>query len=326
MIVVGASAGGFQALRELLGQLPASIPAAVFVVLHIAPHFSGEEFVANLQAETELRCALATHAELFRPGHVYVAPPDVHLLLKGKRMIVTKGAHENRYRPAIDPLFRSAAVSLGSRVIGVLLTGMLDDGTAGMDAIQRCGGVTVVQDPADAAFPAMPQSALDNVRISHRVALAGMGALLERIVREKPPPRVAAPKDLLMEAVIAERVVSDVSGTEALGEQVPYNCPDCGGVLWEMSKPKLLRYRCHTGHAFTAHALLATQQEKIEETLWVMLRMLEERRNLAHALAAKTHTRAGSSSARERAKEADVHIARLREMLGAGASGARRGE
>lgn len=318
IVVVGASAGGFDALCDLAGQFPADFPAAVFFVLHIPPDFDAKGFVAALQRRSKLTIALAENGAKIRAGCVYVAPPGAHMLVKGSKVLVTKGAAENRYRPAIDPLFRSAAVSHGSRVVGVVLTGMLDDGTAGLDAVARCCGVTVVQEPSDAAFPAMPESALDQVSVDHRVTLANLGALLEKLVRLRPSRRKRASDDILTEAVIAERVVSDVHAVDVLGDQVPYNCPACGGVLWEMAQPKVHRYRCHVGHAFTGDALLATQSEKIEETLWITLRMLEERRNLAHAISKKAGSPAAIRLANARAKEADVHIARIREILGAG--------
>jgi two-component system chemotaxis response regulator CheB len=240
------------------------------------------------------------------------------MLVKRDVLCLRKGAHENRYRPAIDPLFRSAAVAHGANVIGIVLTGMLDDGTSGLEAIGRCGGITVVQDPADAAFPAMPQSALDHVKVAHKAPLAEMGALLERLVAKRPPRSRRPPKDVVAEAVIAERVVSDVRVADSLGTRVSNNCPTCGGVLVEIAQPSLLRYRCHTGHAFTASALLAAQEERIDETLWITLRMLEERRNLNAAVAARLGA-APSASAQKRAKEIDGQIARIREILGASA-------
>jgi two-component system chemotaxis response regulator CheB len=321
VVVVGASAGGFDALSGLAEQLPKGFPAAVFFVLHVPADFDSGRFVDALQRRSALRVQLARDGVRFRAGTIYVAPAEAHTLIKGPLILVTKGAAENRYRPAIDPLFRSAAVAHGPKVIGVLLTGMLDDGTAGLDAIERCCGVTVVQEPSDAAFPAMPQSALDNVRIDHRARLAKLGPLLETLVRKRPSRRKRPSDDILSEAIIAERVVSDVHAVDLLGDQVPYNCPACGGVLWEMAQPKVHRYRCHVGHAFTGDALLATQSEKIEETLWVTLRMLEERRNLSYAMAKRGRNAAVSRSANDRAKEADVHIGRIREMLGAGRRG-----
>ncbi len=189
------------------------------------------------------------------------------MLLKKTTLLVTKGARENRNRPGIDPLFRSAAVAHGSRVIAVVLTGMLDDGTAGLIAVKRCGGVTVVQDPKDAAYPGMPQSAVDNVDVDFCVPVGEMGSLLGELVSQPRGKTKSAPHDIRTEARIAERVLSDVSEVNGLGDQVPYNCPNCGGVLWELDTPGKKRYRCHTGHSFTGPALLASQSEKIEEML-----------------------------------------------------------
>lgn len=322
LVVVGASAGGFEAIGKLVEQLPANFRAAVFVVLHSSPSFDARSFVTRLRSRSELDCKLADHGERFRAGVIYVARPDMHLLVKGEVALVTKGARENRYRPAIDPLFRSAAVAYGARVIGVVLTGMLDDGTAGLDAVHRCGGTTVVQDPNDAAFPEMPQSALQRVAVDHVTDLANMGALLERLVSTRLSKNKRPPKDIVTESIIAERVLSDVHAVQSLGEQVPYNCPECGGVLWQMSQPKAMRYRCHTGHAFTSSSLLAAQSEKIEETLWYTLRMLEERRNLFEAMSRKS-IQPLAPSAIERARETEMHIARLRTILGTSPRAAR---
>jgi two-component system chemotaxis response regulator CheB len=228
---------------------------------------------------------------------------------------VTKGARENRYRPAIDPLFRSAAATHGPRVIATLLTGMLDDGTAGMIAVKKCGGVTVVQNPKEAAYPDMPQSALNNLDVDYCVNTAEMGGLLERLVAERPGKSKPIPVDVKTEALIAERVLSDVAQVNTLGEQVPYNCPNCGGVLWEVETSDGQRYRCHTGHSFTAGALLTSQTEKIEETLWVSLRMFEERKNLLNNMAVKQRSAANKRSYANKAKETQVHIERIRSML-----------
>ena len=322
IVVIGASAGGFAALTALAAELPPSFPAVVFAVLHIAPDFPARDFAARLDRSSAIPWKLPRNGERFSVGTAYIAPPDAHMLVKEHTVLVTKGAHENRYRPGIDPLFRSAAVAHGSRVVGVVLTGMLDDGTSGLEAIARCGGITVVQEPSDAAFPAMPQSALDHVHVRYRATLAEMGALLERLVRTPVPKSKPAPEDVAVEALIAERVVSDVHAADRLGEQVPYNCPDCGGVLWQMSKPKVLRFRCHVGHAFTAAALLEMQSQKLEETLWITLRMLEERRNLARSMA-NQGAPALVRRAEDRAREADAHIKRIREILGAGTPAAR---
>jgi two-component system chemotaxis response regulator CheB len=211
-------------------------------------------------------------------------------------------------------LFRSAAVAHGNNVIGVLLTGYLDDGTAGLGAIKACGGTCVVQDPADAAYPDMPQNALNRLTIDYCLPLAEMGALLSTLVLKRRGRRTPCPTNIAIEAKIAERVLSDLGSVEALGSQVPFNCPGCGGVLWQVRKDKSLRYRCHTGHSYTAPVLLAEQTAKIEETLWVALRMFEERRNLLLTMAASRGSTTGRSAS-ERAAESEVHINRIRAML-----------
>lgn len=313
VVVVGASAGGMDALTGLVAQLPADFPAPVFIVNHMGAEITGEPLVAALNKRGSLRCSHARDEEAFKPGHVYLAPSDQHLLLVRGKMLVTKGARENRYRPAIDPLFRSAAVAYGKGVIGIILTGYLDDGTSGMMAIKRCGGICIAQDPDDAAHPDMPQSVVRHVGPDYCVPLAQMGALLEKLAARKIGVCKKPPVDLVIEAKIAQRVVSDLKSVETLGTQVPFNCPDCGGVLWQMKHGELLRYRCHTGHAFTSAALLAQQSEKIEETLWVALRMFEERQNLISTMGSRQKEL--PSSVLERVRESQVHIDRIRAML-----------
>jgi two-component system, chemotaxis family, protein-glutamate methylesterase/glutaminase len=313
VVVVGSSAGGLEALTRLVAQLPAGFSAPVFLVNHMGAETTGEPFVRALNDAGNLRCSHARDGESFKRGHVYLAPSDQHTLVVKGKMLVTKGARENRYRPAIDPLFRSAAVAYGTGVIGIILTGYLDDGTSGMMAIKRCGGVSIAQDPADAAHPDMPQSVITNVGADYCVPLAQMGSLLEKLTARRIGPSEKPPTDLVIEAKIAQRVVSDLASVETLGTRVPYNCPDCGGVLWQMKHGTALRYRCHTGHAFSAAALLAQQGEKIEETLWVALRMFEERQNLISAMGKSQQTL--PSAVRERVGESQVHIDRIRAML-----------
>lgn len=315
IVVIGTSAGGLEALDDLIGQLPTDLPASIFIVQHMAPENTAEALLHRLGRHKAFKCKLARDGEMFQSGRIYIARPDNHLLVKKKTLLVTKGARENRYRPAVDPLFRSAAVTHGSRVVGVVLTGMLDDGTAGLVAVKKCGGVTVVQDPKDAAYPEMPQSALNNFKIDHCVPLAEMGRLLEKLTHEVPGKSKPIPQDIRTEAEIAERVLSDIAQVNTLGSQVPYNCPNCGGVLWEMEHPDLQRFRCHTGHSFTATALLGSQSEKIEESLWVSLRMLEERRNLLNGMAQKETNARGKHTYVDRAKETAIHIERIRGML-----------
>lgn len=306
------------ALTRLVATLPATLPAAVLVVQHLAPESTGEPLVARLAAHSALPCRLATNGQHLEAGHVYLAPPDRHLLVKDSHLLVTKGPRENNYRPAADALFRSAAVEFDSYTIGVVLTGMLHDGTAGLDFIKRCGGVAVVQDPADAEFPSMPESALRSVAIDYVVPLDQMGRLLTDLVSPATPKPTSAatpiPPDLKLEAAIAERVVGTTEEVTQLGHQVPLTCPDCGGSLWEVKAGNVLRYRCHTGHAFTADALADSTQHALEETLWVALRMMEERKNLLASMASHGEGHWSVQQA-ERVEEIKRHINRLREFL-----------
>lgn len=312
VVVVGASAGGMQALVKLIRQFDASFPAAILVVNHMAMSSSSEPLLNELRKVSSLACKIAVDKEGIVAGHVYLARPDHHLMVSGEKIAITKGARENRARPAIDSLFRSAAVSYGNRVVAVLLTGYLDDGSAGMVAVKRCGGTCVVQDPDDSAYPDMPQNALRLASIDHCLPIDQMGALLTRLVKRRKRKATAIPDDIAIEASIAERVLSDLESVEELGEQVPFNCPGCGGVLWQMKKGKLLRYRCHTGHSYTAAALMDEQKAKMEETLWIALRMFEENRNLLIRMGAQG---TASQSYIERVEQAKVHIDRIRAML-----------
>jgi two-component system, chemotaxis family, protein-glutamate methylesterase/glutaminase len=172
-----------------------------------------------------------------------------------------------------------------------------------------------VQDPKDAAYPAMPQSALNNLKVDYCVPIAEMGRLLETLCHRHPSKTKSVPKDISTEAEIAERVLSDVAQVNGLGSLVPYNCPNCGGVLWEIDSPNVKRFRCHTGHSFSVSSLLTSQSEKIEETLWFSLRMFEERKNLLNNIAQQQTNGKGKSPAGQRAKETQVHIERIKAML-----------
>lgn len=315
LVVIGTSAGGLEAVSKLVAQLPSDLPAAIFVVQHLAPELSGVALLHRLSKYKSFDARFGKNGEAIKRGQIYVAPPDYHMLVREKTILVTKGARENGFRPAVDPLFRSAAVTHGNRVIGIILTGMLDDGTAGMIAVKRCGGVTIVQEPNDASYPSMPQNALDHATVDHRAPVSEMGALLDTLTRQRPGKKTPVPADIQVEAEIAERVLSDVEAVNALGPQVPYNCPDCGGPLWGMKQGKLLRYRCHVGHSFTAQTLLSMQSEKIEETLWVALRMFEERKNLLANMIKNSPTGAISKMTMKRAAEAQEHIDRIRATL-----------
>lgn len=315
VVVIGTSAGGLNALKKLLSQLPKDFPLPILVVRHISPDASGNVLLDELNKVNTVKCQHAECGMNLEPGHLYLAPSDHHLMIgEDLKLLVTKGAQENRYRPAIDPLFRSAAVGFRTGVIGILLTGYLDDGTAGMKAVKRCGGICIVQDPKEADYPAMPKNALNNVKVDHCLPISKMGALLYQLIPQELKEREPVPEDILIETKIAERVLSDLASVNKVGDQVPFNCPGCGGVLWKVEKDSDLRYRCHVGHAYTAASLLADQTKKIEETMWTALRMFEERKNLLTTMAQEKKGVA-SKSALERAESSQVHIDRIRAIL-----------
>ncbi|MBK6263836.1 chemotaxis protein CheB [Marivirga sp. S37H4] len=315
VVVIGTSAGGLSALKKLISQLPTDFPLPILIVQHISPDATGNILIDELNKLNTLKCQHAKSGSKLEAGYLYKAPSDHHLLIdSNKKIFVTKGAHENRSRPAIDPLFRSAAVAFGAGVIGILLTGYLDDGTSGMKAIKRCGGTCIVQDPEEAEYPAMPRNAINNVKVDYCIPISEMGALLYKLIPQKLPKSKPAPKDVLIEAKIAERVLSDLASVNKLGDQVPFNCPGCGGILWKVEKNSSLRFRCHTGHAYTAASLLAEQTDKIEETMWTALRMFEEHKNLLTEIS-RGKKGVGSQSANERAKMSQVHINRIRAIL-----------
>ena len=315
VVVIGTSAGGLRALKKFVSQLPKDFPLPVLIVRHVSPDATGNVVLDEINKLNTLTCRHAKHGDKLEPGYIYLAPSDHHLLIGGNlKMLVTKGAHENRSRPAIDPLFRSAAVAFGTGVIGILLTGYLDDGTSGMKAIKKCGGICIVQDPDEAEYPDMPRNALNNVKVDYCLPISEMGALLDEIIPRRLQKRKPVPEDIFIEAEIAERVLSDLPSVNKLGDQVPFNCPGCGGVLWKVKKDSSSRFRCHTGHAYTEASLLAEQTKKIEETMWTALRMFEERKNLLTEMA-QGKKGVGSQSAIERAKMSQVHIDRIRAIL-----------
>jgi len=322
IVVIGASAGGIEALGEVVAGLPLDIDAAIFVVQHMASSLESH-LPKILQRRTSLPVSSAIDRDEIRRGSVYVAPPDYHLLVDRKQMFLSHGPRENRVRPAVDPLFRSAALSWGRQAIGVILSGSLDDGTSGLLAIKKAGGRSIVQDPSTAVTPDMPQSALDYVEIDHCKPLREIGPLLGQLTSEPVPSEAnREPNDfdhaiLAREVEIMTRETGDIATAVELGELVPASCPDCGGPMWEIDEA-VPRFRCHTGHAYTARHLAAGLQEAEEQSLWVALRVMEERVRMLRRLA-KQDSRRGHKLAAEsfeqKAAEADEHVRRLRSLL-----------
>ncbi|HET9295923.1 MAG TPA: chemotaxis protein CheB, partial [Candidatus Binatia bacterium] len=260
--------------------------AAVFIVWHLSP-YSTSLLPEILNRASKLKAKHPDEGEPIQMGKIYIAPPDHHLLLESGRIRLTKGPKENRFRPAIDPLFRSAAYAYGSRVVGVVLTGALDDGTAGLWAIKDRGGVAVVQDPADAEQPSMPASALANVQVDHCLPISEIPALLVTLTHQsaEEESRATVSKDLEIETKIALGDDAAELDVKQLGEVSEFTCPDCHGTLVEVTNDKLLRFRCHTGHSFGSASLLAELTDSVEESLWNAIRAVEERIRLLKHLA-----------------------------------------
>lgn len=289
IVVIGASAGGVQVLLDLAAALPAPFTAAVLVVLHVGAHRSVlPELMGARGANPVLHPA---DGQPLRPGTIYVAPPDHHMLVENTivdsgAIRLQRGAKEHHARPAIDPLFRSAALAYGPRVIGVVLSGYLDDGTAGLQAIKRCGGTAVVQDPADAEQPSMPASALHNVEVDHCVPAGRLAQTLVALVGQPlVASRPAVPMELIREQAISTGVGNQMEHLNAIGKPSTFACPDCDGVLWEIAGIQPKRYRCHTGHGFSLRSLAYTQGLNTDHALWGAIRALQEREVLLRALA-----------------------------------------
>ena len=277
IIVIGASAGGIEALRVIAAGLPQDFPASIFVVLHTAPHAPGV-LADILDRAGALPAVNAVDRERIQTGRFHIAPPDRHLVIEPNRIRLTRGPKENRFRPAIDPLFRSAVQVYGPRVIGVILTGNLDDGTAGLWAVKQLGGTTIVQDPKEAIAPSMPQSAMRHVRIDHCLPVAEIAPLLVRLTSTAIEEGGAyeVPKKMEIEVRIAKEDTALNAGVLKLGEPSNYACPDCHGVLLQLHEEKRIRFRCHTGHAYSVDSLLAEITEGVENSLWSAIRAVEE--------------------------------------------------
>jgi two-component system chemotaxis response regulator CheB len=317
IVVVGASAGGVEALADLAASLPSDFSAAVFVVLHL-PATGTSALPEILGRHGPLPAAQVKDGEPIQPGRIYVAPPDHHVLLRTGHVHLSRGPRENGHRPAIDPLFRSAAREYATRVIGVVLSGALDDGTAGLLAIKSRGGIAVVQDPADALYTGMPGNALEHVQVDHVAATTSMGKLLARLIADPPEaPADQAPSGVQREVAMVGFSLEALEGHHP-GRPSGFSCPDCNGVLWQIQDGGLERYRCRVGHAWSPESLLTQQSEALEAALWVALRSLEERAALARRLAEPARDRGHRITAArfgEQASEAQNAARVVRDLL-----------
>lgn len=303
IIVVGASTGGVEALTQVVRGLPPGLPATVYLVSHFPPG-SRSALPEILSRAGPL---LATHArdgEPAYPGHIYIAPPDYHLVVEPGKVRLNRGARENGFRPAIDPLFRSAARAYGPRVIGVVLSGSALDGVAGLMAVRSEGGLTVVQDPADAVMASLPQNARTIAAPDYVVPAAELAALLVKLLHRPVPgrggPTMVDPLENLPQVV--DNDMEAQSRGERRGAVSMFTCPECGGNLWQVDEPELVRFRCHVGHSYYGEGLLSEQAEALEAALWTAVRTFREKCVLSRQLAATQRMR-GNVFAAERFEE-----------------------
>jgi two-component system chemotaxis response regulator CheB len=293
LVVIGASAGGIEAVQQLLSALPTDLDAAVLIVLHTSSH-AGSMIPQIMRRASKLPAIHPEDETRIEKGMIYIAPPNQHMVVEGDRIRIIQGPRENLHRPAIDPLFRSAAASWGRRVIGIILTGSLDDGTVGLMIVRARGGMAIVQDPETAMFDSMPRSALEQVPDAHVLPLQQIPDTIVRLCREEIPEQAIAfvsrngkPEK---ETRITELDMSEIENEDRPGRPSAFACPDCGGVLWELEDNGFLRFRCRVGHAFTARHLRAEQRHAVETALWSALRALEESASLYRRMAEKAQS------------------------------------
>lgn len=312
IVVIGASAGGISAVGELLATLRPPLDGSLFVVIHTSPDGAGL-LPAVLARGNAWPIGYGEDGERFETSHVYVAPPDHHMLIKPGRLQIVRGPRENRFRPAVDPLFRTAAESYGSRVIGIVLTGSLDDGTHGLELVKRHGGIAIVQDPAEAMAPSMPLSAIQNVEVDHILRVAEIARRLPAIVAESvaaQPARTRGAPDVAEGTATNQRRWG--------GRPSDLTCPECGGALRELEGGNVMRFRCHVGHGYTADSLLADQSDGLENVFWSALRALEEHSMLRRRMSehAQEAGRADAAKVFEReAREIELRASAIRRIL-----------
>ena len=279
IIVIGSSAGGVFALQEIVASLPLNLDASIFIVQHVSPD-SQSLLPKILSHKGKLKAVHPTDGEVIEKGMIYIAPPDRHMIIEHNRILIKKGPKENRFRPSIDALFRSAAYNYGSRVVGVILTGMLDDGTSGMWSVKRLGGVGIIQRPEEAAYPSMPTSVLEYVKIDYILPLSEIAAKLNELanvpIEVLTKAEIPELKMMKTEIEIAAEKNAFENGVLKLGELSPLTCPECNGVLVKLREGNLIRYRCHTGHAYLSSSLLTDLTDSVDVKLWQALKSLEE--------------------------------------------------
>jgi two-component system chemotaxis response regulator CheB len=283
ILAIGTSAGGFEALRFLAREFPQDFPAAVLVTIHLSSQFRSS-LDAILTQSGPLPASFAQDGEKLEKSHIYIAPPERHLLVESENLRLGSGPRENNSRPALDPLFRSVGLCCGPRAIGAVLTGTLGDGAAGLSALKQCGGITVVQDPADASYPEMPTSALAASKPDHLIGLVGMPALFQKLVRLPAGQPTPLPEGIEYEVKVASGGRGSMNEMDRIAKRSVLACPDCHGIMWEMKEGDLIRYRCHVGHAYSAELMSLALDENLTRALGSALRALDERIAVAKKL------------------------------------------
>ncbi|WP_047545525.1 chemotaxis protein CheB [Psychroserpens sp. Hel_I_66] len=317
LFVIGASAGGYRAIKQIVSKIPLGLDAAYMIVLHSA-FDSSSSYAETLGKFTELDVVTAEHKMKIRSNMVIIAKPNYHLFIHQDRVLLSKGPRENLFRPSIDVLFRSAAVAFKNKCVGVLLTGRLNDGTSGLSAIQRCGGLTIIENPETAEFSSMPSFANQTIDVDYIVNLEDMADVIISIHNEELPIKKEIPLSIVKENDIAMRIKSQIELQEELGEQVPISCASCGGPLWQIKDAKQVRYRCHVGHAFTQEALLRSQDSALEEALWLSIRTLEEKRTLMQTMLNDFESKKMKQlvkSYTNKIEEVSAHIKKMKSVL-----------
>jgi len=320
IVVVGGSAGSIEVLAEFVSGLPPDFPGSIFVVVHF-PGSVTSTLPRILNRSGPLLARHPRDGEAIESGRIYVAPPDCHLHVSDGHVHLTRGPKENGHRPALDPLFRTAALSYGSRVVGIVLSGNQNDGTAGLLRIKQRGGLAIVQDPETALYQGMPRSAIERVAVDHVLPIQGISALVAGLASQ--------PAESLQGSGMSEEATSDTKADEIAmsdrqrqpGQPSTMSCPECHGVLWEVNDDELVQFRCRVGHAYSAEALLVHQSEQLEAALWTGLRALEEHSALARRLAARAESRGhrySASTFSEQAMDAEQHASVIRSVLHSG--------
>ncbi|WP_426124272.1 chemotaxis protein CheB [Pararhizobium sp. PWRC1-1] len=312
VVAIGASAGGVGALRSLVSELPASFSASILIVLHIGAHRS--ELPAILTASGPIPAKHAQDGEKIAPGQIYLAPPDRHMIVNNGSIRLLRGPKENCARPAVDPLFRSVAESYGPAAVGVILTGNLNDGTAGLYEIKRRGGIAIAQAAYDAAYPAMPTSAAAHVALDYCLPLAELAGLLQKLVERKTAKEPAVMNEF---AAAKTEQEPEIVASGIFNRPITVTCPDCGGALKKFEHGSIIKFGCHIGHTYTAEIMESAQFEEMEKVIRAAVRFLNERAEFCLQMAELFHRSepAQSSQWHEASKQALDRAYKLRDLV-----------